>query len=297
MDSLTAYKEKLLPVIKRSNILDDLDTSRDNFQRILITELREAAETISKPKSRKLANMADTIYRTSGIRRSGSIFGDMANALTEFIETSDKLHALIKDDFKNEDIGTDTLTYRQAALLRYVEISQFVFDYSMRFLRFAYKEELSETDKDQVGNDRLTPNEQKFLEDHFIAYTNALAVITQPKDKLEKGLKEVPTIPIDSEVGDVLSFTSGGKADPTRSNFISLSWNPIYRFRMWRAQQQAEAYHRTRSQLQMFEVQRLRIQKSREKTPDPLLDKRANELTGIINELQASINKMEKSYG
>lgn len=297
MDSLTAYKEKLLPVIKRSNILDDLDTSRDNFQRILLTELREGAGVIAKPKSRKLANMADNIYRTSGIRRSGSIFGDMANGLTEFVETADKLHAMIKDDFKNEDIGTDSLTYRQAALLRYVEISQFVFDYTLRFMRFAYKEELTEADKNQVGNDRLTPNEQKFLEEHFIAYCNALAVITQPKDKLEKTLKEVPTIPIDSEVGDVLSFTTGGKADPTRSNFISLSWNPIYRYRMWRAEQQAEEYHKTRSQLQMFEIQRLRITKAREKEPDPLLDKRADELTGIINELQASLNKMEKRYG
>ena len=46
----------------------------------------------------------------------------------------------------------------------------------------------------------------------------------------------------------------------------------------------------------MFEIQRLRIENARKGRADPILDKQASELTGIINELQHDINDMEKSY-
>jgi len=294
MDSLVAYKERLLPVLKRSELLNDIDAIRNDYGKLLMPELALAEETLNKAKDAQLVKMFDSLVRISRISRTGGAISGLKNALAGVEKSLDKVQDLIKHDFGGEQIATESMTYRQIALLRYVEIARFVFEYTLRFLRYAYMVELNAAG--QKNNDIITKNELKSLTELFESYAFSITVLAQDPSKTEKALKETPNILVDEATSDALSFTSGGKADPTRSDFISLKWNPIYKIRLFMADFQARKYRKAKEELRMFEIQRLRIENARKGQADPILDKQAIELTGIINELQHDINQMEKEY-
>jgi len=296
MNNLVAYKERLLPVLKRSDILNDIDAARNDYGKLLMPELLAAEEALGKTRDAHLNKMFDSLVRIAKLPRSGSPIKGLQGALGEVEKSLDKVQDMIKHDFAGEQIATESMTYRQVALLRYVEIARFAFEYTLRFLRYAYMVELNAAG--QKDNDIITKNELKALTDQFESFANSVMVLAQEPAKIEKALKETPNIVVDEKTSDALSFTSGGKADPTRSDFIlfNLKWNPIYRVRLLIADFQARKYRKAKEELRMFEIQRLRIENARKGRADPILDKQANELTGIINELQHDINQMEKSY-
>ncbi|MCK9234972.1 MAG: hypothetical protein M0R77_01085 [Gammaproteobacteria bacterium] len=302
MDPLVAYKEKLLPILKKTDLLDDVDRIRTEYTKYLIPELERNATVVNKPKDKDIERMFDTIHRIGKISRRDNALSGLSESFKNTVESLDKVQDVIKKEFTGEQIATDVLTYRQVALIRYVEISNFVLNYSLRLLRFILSKELDAAG--QKGNDSITPNERTSLNNNFVNYASALPIVTLNASQIDKTLKETPSVVIDEAASDVLSFHTAGKADPTKAGLVATdwnplyhsNWNPIYRTRLLIAEWQAKEYRKIVEELKMFEVQRLRIENARQGRADPILDKRAEELGGIINDLQYEINRMEKNY-
>jgi len=289
----------LLPSFGRDQISEDIEALSDHLKSRLVPSLKTAA-TVQRGKGfkSKVAQNFDGVFAMTlpQYKRHGFIEGTYAI----FNDLQPKLSILetyVSKEF-NRDVTKDAMTYRKAAVLRYLEIANFATEYASRsLLRFLAAESAAVLGDEDKIDAHLAPNELKWLSDNQNAYLKSLVMLSYPTAQAERALENIPDITIVEDKVDVVTQTVGAdKLDPFKMGLISANWNPIYHVRMVVAEYQTELYKARVEEKRALEFRILQLKKAYEGNRDAALQKQIDYNEGRLETLKFKLAQTAERY-
>lgn len=289
------YVKKLFPGIKRSQVLDDIKAAKQIISEILIPgwELAEAqfGANFKNADNRRYATQIGNALRG---KVKGSFCKASVTVLQNLLETLTYLEGLVVEEFGDE-IVRDSLTYRKATILRWVDLVMFLTDYSRVLLRHVVGME----DHDTHGQDHgLVPGDFNYLNKNLAAFAGVMVVAAEGKAVFTKAVEEIPEILVDDESTDAAKATIGiAKLDRLQLGFLTPNTSPIYWLRMQAANRDVSRYHAALEERKALELRLLRMKEGQKPGENPALDKQIDYLSGRIQRLNGQIREWEERHG
>lgn len=295
---LSAFFASLLPSFERNRITEDVDMLRKDLQDTLLPAYAAAA-AMTKGKDFKAKALQDFnglfIMMLPQYRRVGFVEGTL-QFFNELPAKLDVLDALILELFA-KDVTKDTITYRKAAILQYLETVRFASKFATRsLLRFLHVETSSQKGQSNHAEE-MTPVELKWLKDNQSAYLQALKLLSHPAKELAGLLGEIPDIAVVPERMEMVKQTVGGdKLDPFRFGLISADINPIYHARLAYAEWQVKNYQAAIEEKRALELRLLAMSQAYEGKQDAKLSQQIEYSQGRLQKLNYAIAQMQEHY-
>lgn len=290
----TNYLASLLPSFEKDRLMEDARLTVGEFNETTIPAYESCIVSLKgyKFKSDKINNFEHMFRRNnSGFDRdffTGFLAGlKEAKANVEFsISQIEKTY--------NEDVAAAGLTYAKANLMQFIEIAGFVSKYARKFLIYFLVVESAEYKENGLAlSESLTKAEMKWIEENGLNFAQAFRIVTVPQQKLLKHINEIPDIVVTSDNEDTLLRTHGNKVDPLSMRLIPIWLNPIYHFRMFVAEWQANRYKAAVEELKVIQLRLLYLKRLEDGKPDAQIEKEIAYLEGRAQTLNFKIKKIE----
>jgi hypothetical protein len=254
--SMLDYVKSLLPSFGQDHIVDDLSRVRAELQELVLPSLEQAEKTFKgkKLKSKIAKDVEKTLQGRFKDHTREELFEILTDILKEAPAKVDALDKLVEASFA-KDVIKESITYRKAAILKYIEILSFALHYTIRIsLRIIAAEAAAEAGEpnDEIA---ITPAELRLLDDKYTTWLDALVVLDQPSKDLEDTLASIPDV-IASDEGSMAleSVLSSRQLDPMRLNLIAPSYNPIYHIRSHIAEHQVAGINKAKEERKLVEL-------------------------------------------
>lgn len=296
---LKQFIASLLPSFERNRITEDVDLLRSELKDNVLPAYKSAtALTKGRPFKTKLLQDFNGVFilNLPQYRRVGFIEGTYS-ILASMPAKLDMLEGMVMELFA-KDVTKDTITYRKASILQYLETVRFVNKYAARsLLRFAAAETQSLHGSEDNLDQNLTAAELQWLTGNQSAYIAALKVLALPEKDLSATLKEIPDIAVVPERMEVVKHTVGDKKlDPLRLGFIAADKNPIYHLRMAYAEWQVKRYQENVEEKRVLELRILALKEAYAGKKDARLAHQIEYTEGRLQKLRYATQQMEERY-
>lgn len=295
MNSIKRFFSSLLPSFERSRISEDIDLLRKELNDNLLPAFQTAAKTTAGKgfKSELVAKFnALFVQALPQYRRDGFIVGTL-QFFSSLPAKLDVLDSMVLEMFA-KDVTKDTITYRKAAVIQYLEAVRFATQYATRsLLRFLPAEAAANLGGQY--NETLSPAEIKWLNDNQFNYLQTLKLLSQHPKDLQALLDEIPDIAVVPEKYEMIRQTVGSdKLDPLKLNVIAPEFNPIYHFRMMYAEWQVKKYESQIEEKRLVELQLLALKEAYGGKRDAQLAQRIEYSEGRLQRLNVAIARMQE---
>lgn len=296
------YLKTLLPSFKRGAVEADARQLLQLTKKQVIPSFKKLHSVMGgKPFTSPLGNEFEAdVRRACGVTNSTSpvLLMNLYNGLPAKLEY---IINVIDEEFE-PDISKDNMTYKQMAVVRFLEYTRFNLGYSMRMgARMVTAEARSQLNRVDEIDAQLTPAEKKWFDANRKAWLQTLGLLSTPLSRLRQAIDKIPEMIIvpDTAVGD-MNQAGHHRVDPLRMNLISVSsltMNPIYHFRLFKSEIEAILFRAREKEAQVLELHILELQQAYANTQDPKLQEQIEYHTGRLQSLHQQIEDDIQSYG
>lgn len=259
--NLATYVKGLFPNIAPADIHDQLDSIR----RADRDSVRPALELAAKKlKGRKFQSEFVRKFEKE-LSTATRLKGDWIEQLLKLEElTVAKVEVLFRmlDANFDDKLQKSTVTFRQANILRVIELLSFWQSYAIAIAPMLVVDEVAQTDGTQRLEEVYVPGELKRMQsqaDNFIAVSK---LIVQPEKEFEEGLMELPTAVVTRESEELLQAAQGRRRmDPLSLGFLTPGTSPIFAVLKWWGERQVLRLQK--AELEAVDLERRIIQLER----------------------------------
>ncbi len=269
--NVLAYVKSLLPSFGQDRVVDDLSRMRADVEDSLIPSLDQAAKAFKgqKFKSTVALGVEKALQRQFNV--SGNVFEILLKLFHSIPSKLDVLDEAVESHF-SKDIVKEAFTYRRANILKYAEMLSFVIGYTSRLTLRIIAAEKAAIDGTPVDAHLTAAQTTQFTE-KYTSWLDALKVIDKSAAELKSAIESVPDVIIDETNAHGVEATVGAKTlDPMGMNFISPSWNLIYRVRMYAAEWDVATINRSKEERKLVELRLRELKEAREGKPSALIE-------------------------
>lgn len=195
-------------------------------------------------------------------------------------------------------IARDAVTYKQAAVLEFVSNVDFYCNYVSSFMNYLLLSETAEATKtplqDLMSKRSIIEIDESWP--RFMALSVEYSARNQTiVEQIRKASDVVMTEGGDAVVAKIHGYAS---VNPNQSGFLYIptKWNPFYLIGSVWMHYLVDRHKIMEEQLKLFETMLIHQKQIAEKSTDPLVLRRVEELTLIVDELKAKIAKSEARY-
>lgn len=217
----------------------------------------------------------------------------LESATYQLLNQADTFRKYVKELF-NKDIDSNSLSFKQAEVLKLIDLSHFWADYTLTLFNYVIWEDLmavgSKTDKP------VTDAKFKWLNDNYNTYLELTKIFLFPIKQLEQIINSVSDLSI-VEAGDN-AVLLGVKADPLRLGFMPVVGDLILNIRLWSVQRANNIYECNKLKCQVLQLQLQALKDGHAgKEITPAVQKQINYITDRVKNLEYKIHKYEESAG
>ncbi|MDH2154360.1 hypothetical protein [Stenotrophomonas sp. GD03657] len=294
------FLTSLLPIFGRSHVEIDIRQQQDIRKKLLLPQLKKL-DTVLKgaPFTSDLAKPVEAAIQ----RLHGSRMNMVSILLAIYEALGSKLDYLSKvvDEEFDKDISRDDMTYKQVQIVRYLELSRFSMEYTMRLLnRFLAAEARTRLNQLERIDEQLTPAEIRWMSDNLETYMQVLSLLLVPQIKLRQAIENMPELLVKAEDGGAGQGLAGHNADPLKMNFINssaLNWNPIYHIRLYIAEMEVEHYQLLEKEILTLELRILELVAAKEERQDARLEQQIERREAQLAAARVKYHQQTEKYG
>lgn len=298
-------KELLAALVSRFNIgdlVDKIRTMRKTIKEVDIPLWATASKelkTLKHPKAKKLEDVIN--HGCKGVYRGGLTQG-IYDAVRNAQLVLDYLEDLISTEFNHssQEILKDGLTFKKANILQYVDVIDFMMEYSRRVCELLYVLEAAEKNPSgQRIEDAFTPADLDYVDKNIEPFIEALRISSLSVKDLSKSFEEIPNAVATAESENVMTRTMGAqRIDPFGMRGFVTTRSPVYHFQMWYAERQIYRYQQALETKKLIELRllKLREMKSDGEAPENI-DRQIQYQETRLDKVNRSIRQKEEAYG
>lgn len=294
------FIKSLIPSFTKNTVEEDIRLTRSEIVEVTQPAYENAVGLFKgwKFKSIDLNIQLTTFGRMVKSNGGGNVIITIEKGFENILKNLDIVEEMIKKSY-NQEIAGQGLTYLNANLLQFTEAVAFVSKFSRKFLNYVYLCETAEyPDANITVKDSLTPAEILWIQSNFVSFCLAFNIVTDNPAHIKKQIDEIPDIMVTSDNADSLSSTIGdAKLDPFQLRLIPVWMNPIYHVGMFVAEWQAARYKASKEELRLLQLRKLNMEKLSEGKADAAVQKQIKYMESRIQDMNYSIDKMEKAHG
>lgn len=293
--NLKSFFSSLLPSFERSRIVEDIELIRKEVVEVLLPAFKTALATMAgKTWAHNEANAFNSTFIAAlpQFRQVGFLGG----AQRIFADLPAKLDAIDKMviEIFAKDVTKDTITYRKAAILQYLDTVRFAAKYTGRMLLRLTALETAALNKSEFS-EPLSPAETSWLAANQSAYLQVMKLLAQHPKDLAALLEEIPDIAVVPDRVDLVKQTVGlDKIDPLKLNFLPPTFNPIYGLRLMYTEYQVKRYEEQVEEKRLLELRLLAMKEAHSGKQDARLAQQIEYTEGRLQRLSYKIAEMEK---
>lgn len=298
MNMLTAFFSSLLPSFERNRISEDIDLLRKELTDNTLPALKTATKvmegkTFASPQTVAFNELF--IQAMPQYRREGFVVGSL-HFFVDLPAKLDVLDAMVLEMFA-KDVTKDTITFRKASIIQYLEAVRFATKYATHSLLRHLALETNATLKSQE-EETLSPAEKAWLDNNQAGYFQTLKILAQHPKDLKQLLEEIPDVSVIPEKYEVMRQTIGAhRLDPLKMGLVAPHANPIYHLRMVYTEWQVKNYQSQVEEKRLLELRLLNLKEAYQGKRDARLGQLIEYSEGRVQNLQAKIRKMEEQAG
>lgn len=248
---LMNFFKGLLPNFERSRLTTEAAALKDSIRQNAKLSSSVAAvmqgEMAKRPKP-KLMRSVDEIYaRADNARGRRGAFVAMGRIFDVLVNHISAVETLIPTIF-SKDIPRETLTYRKANVLQFLELVRFVDHYCVLYAASALRQvQIMATGlSEEESRKRIAPPATwRYLDDNAAAFVQALIALDNLPRDLVAAINDIPDLQINPDrEREVISLVGATAIDPFRMGFVPVKINPFRAVGVRYAEWQAKRYHR-----------------------------------------------------
>lgn len=295
------FLKTLLPIFGRSKVEIDIRQQQDIRKKLLMPQLKKVADLLrGAPFSSQLAAPVEAaISRLHGSRTN--MIGILQSVYEQLGPKLDYISKIVDEEFES-DIARDDMTYKQVQLIRYLELSRFSMEYTMRLVvRFVAAEARTRLNQLDRIDEQLTPAEKRWMEDNLQTYMQILGLLMVPQNKLRQAIENMPELTVQSGDSAATAGVAGShNLDPLQMGFINtsaLTWNPIYHFRLYLSEMEVEHYQLLEKEVLALELRILELKNTLEQRNDARLEQQIERREAQLSTARVKYNQQTEKYG
>lgn len=293
--NLKSFFNSLLPSFERSRIVEDIELIRKEVVDVLFPALKTAITTMAgKSWSDNEANAFNSTFTAAlpQFRREGFL-GGAQRIFSDLPAKLDAIDKMVIEIFA-KDVTKDTITYRKAAILQYLDTVRFAVKFTGRQLLRLTALETAALNRAPFS-EPFAPAETAWLKANEATYLQVMKLLAQHPKDLAALLEEIPDIAVVPDRVDLVKQTVGlDKIDPLKMNFLPPNLNPFYSLRLLYTEYQVKRYEIQVEEKRLLELRLLAMKEAMAGKQDPRLAQQIEYTEGRLQRLGYKISEMEK---
>ena len=294
MFNFKAFVSSLVSIFNKDTVIEDIRVTRGELDKLQVTYnfAADLARTW-KFKDDTIKSMVAQFKSSVSGPDNGNPIVHIARNIKIIQENLNTAEKLIQANM-NGQMSAAGMTYKQAALLQYVNAIYLVSKYSRKWLNMIFTYESSHyEDSGTIIEESITKAERKWLENTFRDFLIAYKAATGDSAKTLAKLNEIPEINVSEGDDKTLGSTIGlGKLDPLQTGIIATKMNPIYFTRMIIAEWQVARFNEAKEELRLIELRLQLMRELEKKRPDAKLEKTIQQTESRVQAMQAALAEL-----
>lgn len=291
------FVSSLLSIFNKDSVIEDIRITKGELEK-LQTSYSFAADLARtwKFKDPTIASMVTQFKRATSGPDNGNPIVHISHNLKRVIANLEVAEKLVVANL-NGQVSANGLSYKQAAVLQYVNAIFLVSKYSRKWLNMIFTYESAQYEQSGTTiEESITRAERLWLEKTFPDFLSAYVAVTGDSDKALQKLNEVPEITVSDSNENALNTTVGiGKLDPMKSGLIATKANPIYFVRMQIAEWQVARFNEAKEELRLIELRLQLMKELQAKRPNAKLELAIRQAESRVQDKQAELAKLEEA--
>lgn len=293
------YFRSLLPNFEKNRVTEDARVTYSSLENSSIQSYKEAEKTFTSFtfKSKKVKELIVVFNRITGTAGKNNIVISISRLLNKLLEQQESVRERIENVFE-DTVLTDGMGCLKGNLIRVLEVTAFISDYSTRLLNYIIINETAEVTGDEnYVKDNIVPAEEKYIQDNFVNFCTFLKYLAIDKEKFVKTLDTIPDVLLNKDNAGVIGGTYGeSKLDPLLiCGFGPTVSNPIYKIRLVVAEWQLETYKERQELKKVLELRLLNLNLQLETTPNAQVEREIEVTQARVDKLTYHLRKMEEA--
>lgn len=287
------YVKQLLPNFDRHQVIETVEETRTQVDDTVLDTLKKL-QTVYSPrqwKSKEYQSVNTAFGLVFPRLKSRPYFVSLEVIFRTISENLTYLGNQSANLFSRK-ITKESLTYRKTAVLQLLDLASFAGEYAGRQINYLIEAETSGRIQERFVQPQLD-----YLKQNERAFFQALLALYVPKNEFIQMLDSIPDITVDPTKAEVVQETVGARQlDPFRLGFVNQKFNPVYRWRIYRAEIQVKRHQERKATKQMLELRLLAMQEAAAGRSDPKIEQQMDYLAGRIQTLDYEITKFQERY-
>lgn len=302
---MSDYVKTLAPELTKEVVLEDARLTVTRLKDDILPAYEQAAKLMVKWKFNDEAiRNAQSEFKKTWVNHkdtrmvapSDNFIVILSKCIPVFVRNLEKVSEIIADTW-SEDVRPKGLTFKNANLLQFVEISSFVSKYMLSLLDFVYVSETAAVDEDTKVDDNFNQKQLENIKSNYAAFLDGVNICGYRDGQIEELLNVIPDITVHGTSEDSIKSAHGQKStDPMNMSFIPISLNPIYHIRMGIAAWQISNFKASKEEVKLLQLRLLYLQRAADGKKDARLEKEISYLKDLVDEHQYKIAEMERRY-
>jgi cell division protein FtsB len=297
--NLDKYLTSLLPSFTKARMIEDLNVRRDELKNNTLPPLKSIQQAFGKRSWENdwVRAFDERFKKAAEIRYQGNFINGVLDTMERVLETCDVIENLINEYFA-DDVLREAMTVCRVNLLQYLETMSFSIDYTRRLMVATLTLEVATVNKEDPFNGQITQGEMDYLNRRQEAYFQAIRILSDKKEAVQKRFKEMPDMTVNADsVSTATAVVGVTKIDPFGFGLIPVSLNPIYHIRMAIADWQVSKFKAAQEERRILEFKLLQLKLAAEGKKDAKLQQQIEYTQGRLDKLKFKIRDMEEDYG
>lgn len=291
------FVSSLLSIFNKDSIIEDIRITRGELEK-LQTSYSFAADLARnwKFKDKTVTGMFADFKRNTHGPDNGQPIVHIAHNLKRVLANLDVAEKLVVANLSGQ-VSANGLTYKQAAVLQYINAIFLVSKYSRKWLNMIFTYESAQYENSgTVVEESLTRAERVWLEKTFPDFLSAYNSAIGDTDKVLQKLNEVPEITVSESNENALNSTVGiSKLDPMKSGLIATKANPIFFIRMQIAEWQVARFNEAKEELRAIELRLQLLKELQQNRPNAKLELAIRQAESRMQDKQADVARLEEA--
>lgn len=297
MNFLT-YLKSLLPIIGKDTILESLRVIRGGYSSAGAS-LQPISDLFKQHKFKDtyVSGLNETYMRgISDANGAKNMVTHFAQSLPNVMANIELLEKLIEGSIE-ESIATQSVTYKNANLIRLCDAVDFALIYGITLINFIALRETNEAKKQIDGAEPAEDLPQPVLDsiqENFTAFVKVMSIFSLPVSDVKKSLENIPEALVDeTNYGQLAKAMGKSKTDPLNlENIKFFNGNPFMTIGKWRAERSNAKYRLAQETLQQLKLRKMQLEKALDGKQDAALERQIRATQSRIDELTRKIEEM-----
>lgn len=296
MDILSYFKS-LVTVVKKSAVLEDGRVTEQELKQKVIPAWEEAVKQF-----RGKAALQSTLATEKAKIYARMVGGTPKNMPEEILDRLKRLHGImgvvrVTVEHSFEDVMVaDGMSVAKLNVIKIMETGSFLSRYSLHFLNYLYVVETAEQMGDDTYiKDHISKGQLQWIEENFITYCQLSAALCIKPEQVSKLLAALPETHLGMDPQAATSMLGEKVVNPLGvMGFSPTTSNPIYHFRLFIAEYQANRYKEAVELKTTLELRLLNLRRRQDGHADAKLEADIQYTQGRLDRVSEEIREVEE---